>query len=67
MVIERHFSLSIELTAYLVYVIAWCLVRGVLLALGALASSKRQFVGCGRVRAECGFAIATSKDWLASY
>jgi len=36
MVIERHFSLSIKLTAYIVYMIAWCLVPAVLLALGAL-------------------------------
>ena len=27
MIIERHFSLSIKLTAYIVYMIAWCLVR----------------------------------------
>lgn len=36
MVIERHFSLRIKLTAYIVYMIAWCLVPAVLLALGAL-------------------------------
>ena len=36
MIIERHFSLSIKLTAYIVYMIAWCLVPAVLLALGAL-------------------------------
>ena len=37
MIIERHFSLSIKLTAYsLSYMIAWCLVPAVLLALGAL-------------------------------
>lgn len=36
MVIERHFSLRIKLTAYIVYIIAWCLVPAVLLALGAL-------------------------------
>ena len=37
MVIERHFSsLSIKLTAYIVYMIAWCLAPAVLLALGAL-------------------------------
>ena len=36
MVIERHFSLSIKLTAYIVYMIAGCLVPAVLLALGAL-------------------------------
>ena len=36
MVIERHFSLRIKLTAYIAYLIAWCLVPAVLLALGAL-------------------------------
>jgi hypothetical protein len=36
MVIEPHPSLSIKLTAYAVYMIAWCLVPAVLLALGAL-------------------------------
>jgi hypothetical protein len=36
MVVERHFSLSIKLTAYIVYMIAWCLVPAALLALGAL-------------------------------
>src|SRR4030095_11554168 len=36
MVIDRHFSLTIKLTAYIVYMIAWCLVPAVLLALGAL-------------------------------
>jgi hypothetical protein len=36
MVIERHFSLSIKLTAYIGYMIVWCLVPAVLLALGAL-------------------------------
>ena len=36
MIIERHFSLSIKLTADIVYMIAWCLVPAVLLALGAL-------------------------------
>lgn len=36
MVIEGHFSLRIKMTAYLVYMIAWCLVPAVLLALGAL-------------------------------
>jgi dihydrofolate reductase len=36
MVIERHFSLRIKLTAYIMYMIAWCLVPAVLLALGAL-------------------------------
>jgi len=36
MVVERHFSLRIKLTAYIVYMIAWCLVPAVLLALGAL-------------------------------
>lgn len=35
MIIERQFSLSIKLTAYIVYMIAWCLVPAVLLALGA--------------------------------
>ncbi|MGE0361420.1 MAG: hypothetical protein AB7H93_20040 [Vicinamibacterales bacterium] len=34
MVVERHFSLRIKLTAYIVYLIAWCLVPAVLLALG---------------------------------
>jgi hypothetical protein len=34
--IGRHFSLSIKLTAYIVYMIAQCLVPAVLLALGAL-------------------------------
>jgi hypothetical protein len=33
---ERHFSLRITLTAYIVYMIAWCLIPAVLLALGAL-------------------------------
>jgi hypothetical protein len=33
---RTHFSLSIKLTAYIVYMIAWCLVPAVLLALGAL-------------------------------
>jgi hypothetical protein len=36
MVIERHFSLSVKLTAYIVYMIAGCLVPAALLALGAL-------------------------------
>jgi hypothetical protein len=36
MIIERHFLLSIKLTAYIVYMIASCLVPAVLLALGAL-------------------------------
>jgi hypothetical protein len=36
MIIERHFSLSIKLTAYIVYMIAWCLVPALFLALGAL-------------------------------
>ncbi len=36
MVVERHFSLSIKLTAYTAYMIASCLVPAVLLALGAL-------------------------------
>jgi hypothetical protein len=36
MVIERHFSLRVKLTAYIAYMIAWCLVPAVLLALGAL-------------------------------
>ena len=36
MIIERHFSLSIKLTAYIVYMIAQCLVPAILLALGAL-------------------------------
>src|SRR5690242_292338 len=36
MMIERHFSLSIKLSAYIVYMIASCLVPAVLLALGAL-------------------------------
>lgn len=31
-----HFSLRIKLTAYIVYMIAWCLVPAVLLTLGAL-------------------------------
>jgi hypothetical protein len=35
-IIERHFSPSIKLTAYIVYMIAGCLVPAVLLALGAL-------------------------------
>src|SRR5215204_4805836 len=35
MIIERHFSLSIKLTTYIVYMIAWCLVPAVLLTLGA--------------------------------
>jgi hypothetical protein len=36
MIIERHFSLSIKLTAYIVYMIAWCLAPALFLALGAL-------------------------------
>ena len=36
MIIERHFSLSIKLTAYIVYMIAWCLVPALFLAVGAL-------------------------------
>jgi hypothetical protein len=36
MIIEGRFSLSIKLTAYVVYMIAWCLVPALLLALGAL-------------------------------
>src|SRR5262249_61375494 len=36
MVIERHFSLSIKLTAYIVYMITSCLVPALFLALGAL-------------------------------
>ncbi len=36
MVIERHFSLSTKLTAYIAYMVAWCLVPAVLLVLGAL-------------------------------
>jgi hypothetical protein len=35
-IVERHFSLRIKLTAYIVYMIASCLVPAVLLALGAL-------------------------------
>jgi hypothetical protein len=36
MVVERQFSLPIKVTAYIVYMIAWCLVPAVLLTLGAL-------------------------------
>lgn len=36
MIVERHFSLSLKLTAYGLYMIAGCLVPAVLLALGAL-------------------------------
>ena len=36
MVIEHHFSLRTKLTAYLAYMVAWCLVPAVLLMLGAL-------------------------------
>ena len=36
MIIERRFSLSVKLTAYIAYMIASCLVPAVLLALGAL-------------------------------
>ena len=36
MIIERHWSLSIKLTAYVAYMIASCLIPAVLLALGAL-------------------------------
>lgn len=36
MIIERHFSLSIKLTAYVVYMISWCLVPSLFLAFGAL-------------------------------
>ena len=36
MIIERNFSLRIKLTAYILYMIAWCLVPAVLLSLGAL-------------------------------
>jgi hypothetical protein len=35
-IFERHFSLSIKLTAYILYMIAGCLVPAILLALGAL-------------------------------
>ena len=35
-IVERHFWLSIKLTAYIVYMIAGCLVPAILLALGAL-------------------------------
>ena len=45
MIIERHFSLSIKLTAYVVYMIAWCLVPAVLLALGALPWLGRKATG----------------------
>lgn len=36
MIIEGHFSLRTKLTAYMAYMIAWCLVPAVLLVLGAL-------------------------------
>ena len=36
MIIEPHFSLSVKLTAYIMYMVAWCLVPAVLLALGAV-------------------------------
>jgi hypothetical protein len=36
MILEPHPSLSIKLTVYIVYMISWCLVPAVLLALGAL-------------------------------
>jgi hypothetical protein len=36
MIVERHFSLSIKLTAYIGYMIASCLIPAVFLALGAL-------------------------------
>lgn len=48
MVIERHFSLRTKLTAYLAYMIAWCLVPAVLLALGALPWLGRQATMRGR-------------------
>ena len=35
-IIERHFSLSVKLTAYAAYMIASCLVPALFLALGAL-------------------------------
>jgi hypothetical protein len=41
-IIERHFSLSVKLTAYIVYMIASCLVPAVLLALGALPWLRRK-------------------------
>ena len=37
MIIEPHFSLSAKLTAYIMYMVAWCLVPSVLLALGAVS------------------------------
>ena len=49
-VIERHFSLSIKLTAYIVYMIAQCLVPAVLLALGALPWLGRKATMRARVR-----------------
>lgn len=36
MIVERQFSLSVKLTAYIVYMIASCLIPAVLLALGTL-------------------------------
>jgi hypothetical protein len=36
MAIERDFSLRTKLTAYIAYMVAWCLVPAVLLVLGAL-------------------------------
>jgi hypothetical protein len=39
MVIERHFSLSIKLTAYIVYMIAGCLVPAILLAWNSNSAS----------------------------
>ena len=36
MIIERHFSLSIKLTAYIGYMIVSCLIPALFLALGAL-------------------------------
>lgn len=42
MIIERHFSLRTKLTAYVAYMVAWCLVPAVLLALGALPWLGRQ-------------------------
>jgi hypothetical protein len=42
MIIERHFSLSIKLTAYIVYMIAWCRVPALFLALGVFELQFRQ-------------------------
>jgi hypothetical protein len=46
MIVERHFSLSIKLTAFIVYMIAWCLIPAVFLRLrAALARTQGHAAG----------------------